>query len=194
MLYLASQSATRKALLESAGVTFLTTKTSLDEKLFQQELSKLSPAKLALQLASAKALNTKEAASENFVLGVDQVLSCDARILHKSASREAAKKQIRELSGRTHELTVGLCLVQHNQIRWSHFSMARMKMRAVSDAFIETYMRTCPEDILLSVGAYQYEGLGIQLFETIEGDYHTILGLPLLPLLSALRQFKIIAS
>ena len=128
------------------------------------------------------------------VVGADQTLALGAKLFSKPAGRVQAASQLRELAGKTHELHSAIAVVRDAKILFEHVSVARMTMRAISDAGIEKYLEAAGEAVTTSVGAYQLEGLGVHLFERIEGDHFTILGLPLLPLLGCLRRHGLVVA
>jgi septum formation protein len=143
---------------------------------------------IACVLAQAKAEEVSARFPDDLILGADQTLSLDDALFHKPKDMEAARRHLLKLSGRTHQLSSGLALAKGGETVWRHVSVARLTMRALSPAFIGQHLARVGEAALSSVGAYQYEGEGIQLFESIDGDYFTIVGLPLLPLLAELRR------
>jgi septum formation protein len=187
-LILASTSSTRIALLENAGIAFEARSPGVDERALEEPLlaAGATPAGIALALARAKALALD--ASGALVLGADQVLDLDGQRFVKPADRAAAAAQIATLSGRTHHLRTAIVLVRDGAVVFEHVSTASLTMRPLSAEAIERYLDAAGESALWSVGAYLLEGVGIQLFSAIEGDYFSILGLPLLPLLAELRR------
>jgi len=193
---LASTSATRARLLRAAGVGCRGQAPGIDEEAAKAALRArgAAPAELAAELARLKALAVSETCPGALVVGADQVLAVDGRSFDKPADRAAARAQLRALRGRGHELITATCLTRRGAVVWEHSERARLVMRALSDRFIEDYLSALGEAALDSVGGYQIEGLGAQLFERIEGDYFAILGLSLLPLLGALRAHRAIAS
>lgn len=194
-LILASGSASRAALLTGAGITFDKIPADLDEDAIKDDgLSRgLSPKAVALQLAQAKAAHVG-ARHSGLVLGGDQVLQLDNDLISKSNDIAAARTLLRRMSGKTHYLHGGLALAEHGHIVWSHVETAEMQVRRLSDAFIDDYLARTGNRILSSVGCYQLEGEGVHLFEAIRGDYFTVLGLSLLPLLTQLRHMKVIPA
>jgi septum formation protein len=148
----------------------------------------LSPQDVAEVLARAKAEAVSELARDAFVIGADQVLALGDRILSKPESMEAARGELLDLSGRSHTLHSAVALARSGATLWAHSETSTLTMRALSPQFIGRYLAAAGGEVLGSVGAYQLEGPGIQLFEKIDGDYFSILGLPLLPLLDALRR------
>jgi len=189
-LLLASKSSARRALLAAAGIPFESIAASIDERAVEAPLlaAGAGGAEIALHLARAKALAASAKAPDRLVLGADQTLGFEGRVFAKPADRSAAAAQLETLSGRAHALYSAICLVRGGKVLFEAAPMARLVMRPLSKAFIDAYLAMAGEAVLASVGAYQIEGLGIHLFERIEGDHSTILGLPFLPLLSYLRE------
>ncbi|UVC08465.1 Maf family protein [Rhizobium sp. TH2] len=193
-LILASNSASRKSLMQGAGLQFESAGADIDERGVEARLAAnyAKPPEIAVELARAKALWVSERNPEAYVIGSDQVLSLGDRLFHKPLSMGEAADHIRAMSGQTHHLNCGVAIAFRGVIIWSDVSIAGMTMRAISPAFLQTYLDLSGDGILQSVGAYLFEGPGIQLFEKIEGDYFTILGLPMLKLLAGLRQLELI--
>ena len=189
-LILASKSPFRAMLLNHAGIAFSALAADIDEREIELPLqnSGASPADIAVELAKAKAIEVSQRLPQALVIGSDQTLSLGDRVFHKPESMAAARRHLQSLSGKTHQLNSAVALAVHGQMVWQHLSIARLTMRALSEGFIDRHLARVGERILSSVGAYQYEGEGVQLFEQIVGDYFTIVGLPLLPLLEQLRQ------
>ena len=190
MLILASQSAARKALLAGAGLRFEARPAQIDERALEAEaLGKgADAASIAEALAVAKATAVSVENPGDWVIGADQTLSCDGVLYHKPGDRAEAAAQLARLAGRRHTLSAGLALVRDGQRHWSHVERAEMIMRATDAAEREAVLDLEGKAARGSVGAYRLEGPSIRLFEKVEGDYFTILGLPLLPLLAALRR------
>lgn len=188
-LVLASGSAARRALLQNAGLDFVVAPSSIDERAAEVPLleSGAPPADIALALAMAKAASVSAGRPGDLVIGADQVLDLDGERLTKPPSMEAARRQLLALSGRTHALHSAVAAARDGAILWSIVETAHLTMRKLDPAFVGRYLAAVGDDALASVGAYQLEGRGIQLFERIDGDYFAILGLPLLPLLKFLR-------
>lgn len=188
-LILASQSPFRRMLMENAGLAFTTEAARIDERAVETALAAQnpSPQDVAETLAIEKARDVAGRHLGALVIGSDQTLSLDGRVFHKPADMVEAKSHLASMSGRTHSLNCGIALVRDGVTLWSHASIAHLTMRPLSDAFIDRHLARVGDRILASVGAYQLEGEGVQLFERIDGDYFTILGLPLLPLLAKLR-------
>jgi septum formation protein len=187
MLILASQSKIRRTLLENAGVRFETQVSPLDEETTKQFLGPIPPQELAQELAQAKAAAVAKLNRDAIIIGADQTMELNGKVFHKPSDKSEANAQLRELRGQKHELHSAVAVVRGTQVLFRNTLSARLKMRNFSDSFLDRYLTCIPEEILLSVGCYQLESLGIQLFDHIEGDYHAILGLPLLPLLVFLR-------
>ncbi len=195
-LILASASPARVAVLRSAGVAFTQKPSNLDETSARDALRSegelTQPGDIAELLAITKATEVSTAEPDAVVIGADQVLAFEDRILEKPANFDAARDQLLELRGKTHVLHSAVCLCRGGQHLWSHVDTASMTMRDVSPAFIGRYLTLAGAAVLTSVGAYQLEGPGAQLFARVDGDYFTVLGLPLLPLLAKLREMEIL--
>ncbi|PRD44365.1 septum formation inhibitor Maf [Phyllobacterium phragmitis] len=189
-IILASKSPFRAALLKNAGITFLAEAAEIDERAVEAALhdTGAAPEDIALVLAEAKALNVGGHHPDALVIGCDQTLSLDDEIFHKPADMEAARRHLLKLSGKTHNLNSAVVLVRGEETIWRHVGVARMTMRTLEPAFIGRHLASVGDIALSSVGAYQVEGEGLQLFEEIDGDYFTIVGLPMLPLLAELRK------
>ncbi len=188
MLILASRSPARTALLAGAGLRFETSPAPIDERALEAAWLGKDPGGLSRALAEAKALAVSARNPGATVIGGDQVLSVDGDILHKPADLEAARQQLARLAGRAHRLSSGVALARDGQVLWSECTEAELVMRPSSVAERDAILAEEGEAVLGSVGAYRIEGPSIRLFERISGDYFTILGLPLLPLLAALRR------
>lgn len=188
-LVLASASPSRRMLMENAGLKFQAVAAQIDERAIEREIEHraLGPDELALELAFSKALEVSSRFPQALVIGCDQTMSLGQQVFHKPADRAEARANLLLLRGRTHRLNSGVVLVRGGREIWRHLSTADLSMREFSDAFLEDYLVRCGDDVMKSVGCYQLEGIGIQLFNSISGDYFTILGLPLLPLLEQLR-------
>ena len=186
---LASASPARQVLLERAGVAVTVIVAGIDEAATKQKCRSAGcdAAATALHLAEQKALQVSSGHPASLVIGADQVLDDDGRWLGKPRDRAEARAQLGRLSGRMHMLVTACCLVCDGTPVWRHVERARLSMRSLDEGSIENYLDAAGPGALSSVGAYQLEGLGAQLFSRVEGDYFAILGLPLLPLLDALR-------
>jgi septum formation protein len=194
-LLLASASATRRALLADAGLAVDAEAPGVDERAVERSIDEkaLGPADLALHLAAEKALAVSRRHPDRLVLGADQVLDLGGVVAHKPGDRATARAQLLALSGRTHALHSAGALARGGTLVDSFVDTARLTMRPLSEAAVEAYLDLLSPEVLRSVGVYQVEGLGIHLFERIEGQHATILGLPLLPLLSRLRRLGALA-
>jgi septum formation protein len=189
-LVLASQSPARQGLLRAAGIPFEICPAAIDERGIEAPLVTLgaNAADIALHLSRAKALPVSGEKPGRLVIGADQTLCLEGRCIGKPASRAAARAQLEALSGRTHELYSGCCAARENTVLFETVGVARLSCRWLSPAFIDAYMTDAGAALFGNAGAYRIEGPGIHLFDAIEGDHATILGLPLLPLLKFLRE------
>jgi septum formation protein len=186
-LILASQSRARQVLLAKAGIAFEAVPAEIDEREIQRVSGLAAPSEIASLLARQKALWVSSRQPDRIVIGADQTLALAKRLFSKPADRAQAADQLRSLAGNSHELHSAVAVARDGNILFETVSVARMTMRQLSEAQINTYLDEAGAAVTTSVGAYQLEGLGIHLFERIEGDHFTILGLPLLPLLAFLR-------
>lgn len=193
-LVLASQSTIRRRLLELAGLQPLAITAKLDERALEARLAATTPTALAEALATAKAAEVSHRFAGHIVIGADQVLVHAGSLLHKPKDRASAKFQIQALSGQTHELISGVAICRDGHPLSTFSSVATLKMRPLSEAFLDLYLDLTGDDVTRSVGGYQIEGYGIQLFENTAGDHATILGLPMLPLLAFLRDAGFLLS
>jgi len=187
-LVLASKSAVRRALLESAGVPVEVHPADLDERGLEAGAGSAAPGAIAALLAREKASVVARLYPGRLVLGADQTLALGAKRFAKPADRAAAREQLQALSGRTHELHAAAAFMQDGTVLFEHAGAARLTMRTLSDQVLDRYLNAVGSAATASVGAYQIEGPGIQLFERIDGDYFTILGLPLMAALDFLRR------
>lgn len=192
-LILASGSAARRQLLEAAGLVFEVDPPRVDEEAAKASLRAggLRPRDQADALAELKALSISRTRS-GFVIGADQMLALGAEVFDKPKDTNEAKQHLRRLRGQTHELITAAVVARDGAIIWRHIDTPKLKMRAFSDAFLDDYLERAGGKVLLSVGAYQLEGMGAQLFERVEGDYFSVLGLQLLPLLAFLREHGLV--
>ena len=191
-LILASKSAARRAVLTDAGVPFTVQVADVDEDALKTP--GVDPVELAVELARAKALAVSRHDAEAWVLGADQTLDFDGGLISKAPTLAAARERLTAMRGRTHQLHSGAALARNGQVVWSGVDTVEMRMRDFSDAFLDAYLAAEGEALLTCVGSYRLEGLGSQLFEAIEGDYFTVLGLPLWPVLAELRRAGVILS
>lgn len=191
-LILASQSRARQMLLANAGIGFEAVAAEIDERSVQQSSGLSAPGDIAALLGREKALSVSMRQSGNYVVGADQTLALGNRLFSKPAGRAEAAEQLRGLAGCSHELHSAVAVARDGRILFEAVAVARMTMRQLSRAEIRAYLDEAGEAVTSSVGAYQLEGLGVHLFERIEGDHFTILGLPLLPLLAFLRSERLL--
>jgi septum formation protein len=188
MIILASKSASRRTMLGAAGVEFEVRPAAIDERALEAGMDRADPGQVARALAEAKALSVEGQGCP--VLGSDSVVSVAGRRFDKPASRAQAAEHLRFFSGKTMELHSAAAIAVGGNIRWSHVAEARLGVRALSDAFIEAYLIAEWPEVSQCVGVFRIEALGPQLFESIEGDMFTVLGMPLLPVLGALRELE----
>ena len=193
-LILASQSRARQMLLGNAGIDFKAVAAEIDERKLQQASGLATPGEIAALLAREKALAVSARQRGRFVVGADQTLALDGRVFNKPDSRAQAAEQLRTLAGRRHELHSAVAVARDGKILFADIAVAWMTMRRLGEAEIEAYLNEAGDAVTSSVGAYQLEGLGVHLFEHIEGDHFTILGLPLLPLLAFLRGERLLGA
>ncbi|MEQ8780136.1 MAG: Maf-like protein [Roseibium album] len=195
-LVLASGSKIRAELMENAGLVIEIDPADVDERAVEAPLLEAGfpPEDLASVLAEAKANDVSGRRQADLVVGADQILAFEGERRTKPDDMEAARRQLLAFSGKTHELHSAVVISQNGEAVWRRVSTARLTMRDLTPEFIGHYLAAAGDDVLSSVGAYQLEGLGVQLFEKIEGDYFTILGLPMLPLLAELRTLKVIET
>ena len=197
-IVLASGSRARREMLAAAGVHFTVQAADIDEPAIRARLlvgdPHIGPKRIAEALAIAKAEDVSGKRSGSTIIGSDQVLALGDELLSKAPSIEAAREALQRLRGRMHELHSAVAFAENGKVSWSHVATARLTMRDFSDAFLDDYLKRAADRVTETVGAYELEGLGVQLFEHIEGDYFTVLGLPLLPVLSELRARGIIEA
>jgi septum formation protein len=187
-LVLASKSAARRAILEAAGLPVVVAPIDIDERAVETRSGIAGAGDVAVLLAREKARVASARSGPSFVVGADQTLALGERRFTKPVDRATAREQLRALAGRTHELHSGVAVARDGRVLFSHVDVARLTMRPLSDRFLDTYLDAAGAAVTSSVGGYQLERLGIHLFERIEGDHFTILGLPLFPLLGFLRR------
>jgi septum formation protein len=193
-LILASKSAARRAMLDNAGVAFEIRVANVDEEAIKAVSGDLDAAALAVRLAEAKALAVSRKDESAWVLGSDQTLAFDGGLVSKAKSLDAARERLKSMRSRSHQLHSGAALAIKGQVVWSGVDTVQMRMRDFSDDFLDAYIAAEGEALLSCVGSYRLEGLGSQLFEAVEGDYFTVLGLPLWPVLAELRRAGIIVA
>lgn len=187
-IVLASNSASRKAMLEAAGIAFTATGADVDERALEAEMEDAEPAEIAQALAAAKAAAVSSAHAEALVLGSDSLVEVDGRRFDKPASRENAAEHLRLFSGKVMTLHSAAALARGGQIVWVGSDFARLRMRELSEDFIAAYLDAEWPAVSYCVGVFRIEGPGVQLFEAIMGDQFTVLGMPLLQVLEALRE------
>jgi septum formation protein len=192
-LVLASQSKVRRALLEAAGIPVEAKPAHLDERAIEERVQG-GPGDVALTLAREKARTVAAMSDRAIVVGCDQTLALGERRFSKPADRASARAQLLALRGKTHELHSAVCVCRNGAVTFGHVAVARLGMRDFSEAFLDSYLDATGPNVTASVGAYQLERTGVHLFEKIDGDHFTILGLPLLPLLEELRREKVLAA
>ncbi|ARJ66426.1 septum formation protein Maf [Magnetospirillum sp. ME-1] len=190
MIVLASGSAARARMLAESGIHFTVQVAAVDEQAVKDSLAAetRNPARVAEVLAELKAMRVSSHHPGALVIGADQMLDCDGAWFDKPADIKAAREQLLALRHKTHRLTSAVVAVRDGRRVWHHTESARLTMRNFSEAFLDRYLEQAGDVVLSSVGAYQLEGLGAQLFLTVEGDFFTILGLPLLALMDFLRE------
>ncbi|MFO6446659.1 Maf family protein [Erythrobacter sp. NE805] len=193
-LILASKSASRRAMLDAAGVAYESIPADIDERAVEAGLAGASPPEIAEALAVAKAAAVAALHPQALVLGSDSLVDCAGRRFDKPQSREEAGEHLRFFSGKVMELHSAAALVRGGGCEWSHASIARLHVRDLSEEFIEHYLALEWPAIGHTVGAFRIEGPGVQLFDHIEGDQFTVLGMPLLPLLGALREAGVLIA
>ena len=185
-IVLASSSRARAQILSDAGVQYIQDPANIDESIIKNDWHG-RPEALARELARAKALAVADKYPDAIVIGADQVLALGQNIVNKPGDPSRVRQQLERLRGREHRLISALAVAYGNDIVWDHVATAHMYMRSFSDAFLDDYVERVGEDVAMSAGAYHLENLGSQLFENVEGDFFTVLGLPLIPLLNFLR-------
>ena len=191
-LILASQSRARQMLLANAGIQFDAVAADIDERAVQKDSGLSAPGQIADLLAREKARLVSSKNPGRIVVGADQTLALGKRLFSKPAGRAQAAEQLRLLAGNSHELHSAVAVARDGKILFADVSIAKMTMRQLGESEIDAYLDQAGEAVTTSVGAYQLEGLGVHLFERIEGDHFTILGLPLLPLLAFLRRERLL--
>lgn len=197
-LILASGSAARRAMLAAADLKFDVVPAAIDEEaikaLMISESDCVEAADLAVTLAVEKAMVVARANPDAFVIGADQVLALGRKFFSKAATPGEARNHLEMLRGRAHELVSAVAIARGNDVLWHTQDAAKLTMRRFSDEFLGSYLERCGKNVLQAVGCYELEGLGVHLFEHIDGDYFTILGMPLLPLLAKLRELDVVTA
>jgi septum formation protein len=187
-LVLASKSAIRRSMIESAGIPVEVRPADVDERALEARAGVGHPGEVAQLLAREKARVVSALAGRRFVVGADQTLALGERRFTKPTDRLSARDQLRALAGRSHELHAAVAVARDGRVVFSHVDVARLTMRTLSERFLDFYLDAAGPAVMQSVGGYQIERLGVQLFDRIEGDHFTILGLPLFALLGFLRR------
>jgi septum formation protein len=190
MIVLASGSASRRAMLEAAGVAFEIVRPEIDERALEAQLDDPDPMKICVALAEAKAAAVSASMPGRLVLGSDSLVTVEGRRFDKPASRDDAAEHLRFFSGKWMELHSSAALVRDGERAWFHYASAGLLVRPLSESFIETYLDAEWPAVAGCVGVFRIEARGVQLFSNIEGDHFTVLGMPLLPVLDALRGFE----
>ena len=186
VLILASSSAVRRQMLYAAGVEYDAIASAVDEDAIKAAHS--DAAEMTVELAAAKALSISRTLPDAWVIGSDSAVNVDGRLFNKPATREAAAEHLRAFSGRAMQLTSAVALVRAGEVDWRHVETATLHVRPLSEEFIASYLDDEWPEVGYCVGVFRMEGRGAQLFNSVEGDYFTILGMPLIPLLGALRE------
>jgi septum formation protein len=188
-LILASSSPIRRQMLDAAGVEYQVVKPRVDEAVVKARLN--DPSQIASELAAAKAMSVE---GRGWAIGSDSMVSCGGRLFDKPRDRDEASEHLRFFSGKAMILTSAVALARGGELDWRHVESATLHVRALSDQFIHSYLDAEWPDVGYTVGVFRLEGRGVQLFERIEGDHFTILGMPLIPLLGALRERGLLAA
>jgi septum formation protein len=191
-LILASSSSIRRAMLDAAGVNHSARPSTIDEAAIKDPTR--NAGQIASMLAEAKAMDVGQADPGDWVIGSDSVVSVEGRLFDKPTSRDNAAEHLRFFSGKMMELTSAVALVRGDKVDWTHCDTAYLKVRELSDAFIDSYLDEEWPEVGYCVGVFRMEGRGVQLFEEVKGSHFTILGMPLIPLLGALRERRLIAA
>ncbi len=193
-IILASKSNHRRELLKNAGVRFTAQSADINEREVETPLIEagLGGRDVAEVLAIAKATHISKGNVDAYVIGCDQTLSFEGELLHKVKDMHEAQKRLLNLSGKKHQLNAAVALIKNGEVLWSHVEVATITFRKLDPGFIGRHLSDAGDKVLSSVGAYQIEGLGVQLFEKVEGDYFSIIGLPVLPLLAELRKLGLV--
>lgn len=193
-LVLASQSASRREMLQAAGVEFEARPAAVDERAIEAEMAGAAPAEIALALARAKALAVSRQVPDAWVLGSDSLVSVEGRRFDKPGGRREAAQHLAFFSGKLMELHSAAALARNGHTYWDHADCARLRVRHLSEAFIDSYLAAEWPAVSGCVGVFRIEALGVQLFDSIEGSHFTVLGMPLLPVLGALRARRVLVA
>nr|WP_280644120.1 nucleoside triphosphate pyrophosphatase [Brevundimonas alba] len=193
-MILASKSAARRAMLEGAGVPFSVQVADVDEDSVKAVHDPADAVGLAVELARVKALAVSRHDPDAWVLGADQTLAFDGGLVSKATSLAVARDRLASMRGREHQLHSGAALARNGQVVWSGVDSVTLRVRDFSDAFLDAYVAAEGEALLSCVGSYRLEGMGSQLFEAVDGDYFTVLGMPLWPVLAELRRAGVLAT
>ncbi|CCA94436.1 MULTISPECIES: Maf family protein [unclassified Novosphingobium] len=191
MIVLASKSASRRAMLEAAQIPFCTQPAHVDERAIEADLGAVPAGEVALALARAKALAVSHNAPGTLVLGSDSLVTCDGFRFDKPGTREAATEHLRFFSGKVMKLHSAAALARDGEVVWAEGGLAELHVIAMSDGFIADYLEAEWPEVSGCVGVFRFEGRGVQLFEKVDGDYFTILGMPLLKVQAALRELGV---
>ena len=191
-LLLASGSKTRAQILKKAKIGFKVVDHGVDEEELKISLNELSPKDISIRLSEIKAIKPSMKHSEDFVIGADQVLDFNGSLVNKATNLQEAKKQLLELNGKTHKLITAITIAKNGVVVWKHYDVAKITMRELSEKQIDEYLNNMDKETLGCVGVYAIEQEGIKLLNKIDGDYFSILGLPLLPLTQFLWQNNIL--
>ena len=191
-LILASGSAIRRTMLEHAGVEHIVIRPEVDEATLK--IGQADPVEMAIALAKAKAVAVSSLRPNDWTIGSDSVVSVDSRLFDKPKDRDQAAEHLRFFSGKSLILSSAVALARNGVVDWTDVDRSELRVRPLSDAFIEDYLDAEWPEVGFCVGVFRMEGRGVQLFETIQGSYFTILGMPLIPLLGALREREILPS
>lgn len=193
-LVLASASTARRSMLQAAGLTFAVEPANVDEAAIRVAMGQVPAEAVAARLASEKALQISRTQCAAYVIGSDQVLAIDGMVLSKADTLAQARDQLMMLRGCAHRLISAVALAREGEVVWRHSAVANLMMRQFSEQFVDAYLADVGDRVLGSVGCYELEGRGVQLFDRIDGDYFTILGMPLLSLLARLREEGVLLS
>ena len=193
-IHLASKSETRARLLKRANIEFTSLEHGVDEDEVKTLFSHLSPTNLVIKLAELKATQPTTENENDLVIGSDQVLDLEGKLFNKAKSKQEAQEQLKSLNGKTHKLITSTIIAQNKKIIWRHLDVSNLQMRSLNEGEIENYLNNLDDKILNFVGVYAIEQEGIKLFKKIEGDFFSIQGISLLPLINFLWENKLILN